>query len=84
MTDTLPTPLRVFLKRYDICRQTFYALRDANKAPRHFLIGGKIYISAEAEREWLAAREKEDAWTDERCWTEERRQIEARRRQKAA
>jgi len=41
-----------------ISRGSFYKLKEQGIAPRFACVGTKIIISDEADREWMAAREK--------------------------
>jgi len=43
--------------RHGFCRATFYVLKDRGEAPRHFKVGRVTRISAEADAEWVTARE---------------------------
>ena len=42
-----------------VCRSMFYALEKQGRAPRTHRVGVKRLISAEADAEWLRAREAE-------------------------
>jgi predicted DNA-binding transcriptional regulator AlpA len=44
-----------------VCRSMFYALEKQGRAPRTHRVGVKRLISAEADAEWLRAREAESA-----------------------
>ena len=46
-----------------ISRAMFYVLEKRRKAPRTYNVGSKRLISAEADDEWLRAREAESAET---------------------
>ncbi len=56
--DLGATRLQDFCARYRISRWTFMKLRKAGEAPRTFKVGALVFISHDAEREWLKAREQ--------------------------
>lgn len=47
--------------KHRFCRQTFYNLQRIEKAPRTYTVGARRYISAEADQDWIEAREAEEA-----------------------
>ncbi|MER8688752.1 transcriptional regulator [Mesorhizobium sp. M1136] len=51
-----------FCRRHLVSRSTYYNLKAAGLAPREYVVGKLVRISAEAEAEWVRAREAaEDA-----------------------
>ncbi|WP_147307433.1 transcriptional regulator [Mesorhizobium denitrificans] len=56
-TDRLT--LKEFLAKWKLCRASYYNLRKYGRAPRDMLIGNKIFISKQAEADWIAANERD-------------------------
>jgi hypothetical protein len=50
-----------FCYRNDICRATYYNLKNAGKGPREMKVGGQKRITPAAEADWHAEREAEAA-----------------------
>ena len=46
-----------FCRRNNICKATLYAEIRAGRGPRTFKVRGRRIITADAERDWHAARE---------------------------
>lgn len=51
-----------FCRRHSFSRSSYYNLKAAGLAPREYVVGKLVRISAEAEAEWVRQREAaEDA-----------------------
>ena len=48
-----------FCKRHMLSRSSYYNLKAAGLAPRAYVVGKLVRISAEAEAEWVRQREAE-------------------------
>ena len=65
--NTAPLTIDDFCRRHQISRSTYYNMRAAGLAPREFIIGKLVRISAEAEAAWVRKLEVDsDARRDNR------------------
>jgi predicted DNA-binding transcriptional regulator AlpA len=63
MPSTGPDALSIaeFCAANGISRTTLFRLRKGGKAPRTMPVGSRVLITAEAAKDWRAAREREAA-----------------------
>jgi predicted DNA-binding transcriptional regulator AlpA len=52
-------PLDQWLQLRDFSRPFWYVLKKRGEAPRHFNVGRRVFVTEEADAEWLKAREAE-------------------------
>jgi hypothetical protein len=48
-------------KRRQIAKSFYFKLQKHGKGPRFFRVGAKVLITAQADKDWVAAREAETA-----------------------